>query len=221
MYGIIYKATNLVNGKIYIGQTTKSLEWRRQRHKTETRDSRFTRALRKYGMEKFNWEVIQVCDSLDELNNTEIDWIAKLAATDRQVGYNTLAGGRNAKLTEEVKQIIREKSRARLAKNPINFTPEIRKKQSDGQRAFYKNNPEARIAIGLRNKERYKNREASIKQAAAWGNHGFFAMKDGTSYGMFFTYKEAARFIKASLAGVRLVLLGHRNNCYGYTFHRI
>lgn len=50
MYGIIYKATNLIDGKIYIGQTTRTLEKRRKEHEKPSKHNYlFQRAIRKYG----------------------------------------------------------------------------------------------------------------------------------------------------------------------------
>lgn len=48
---LIYKATNKINGKIYIGQTHKSLEERKMCHKHDSKniDTYFYRAIRKYG----------------------------------------------------------------------------------------------------------------------------------------------------------------------------
>lgn len=53
---IIYKATNKINGKVYIGQSHKSLEERMRRHKNDSirQDSYFYRAIRKYGWENFS-----------------------------------------------------------------------------------------------------------------------------------------------------------------------
>ena len=62
---LIYKATNKVNGKIYIGLTVKSLKIRIDRHrsyakvKTRTYRSKFYNAWRKYGETAFEWEVIE------------------------------------------------------------------------------------------------------------------------------------------------------------------
>lgn len=71
-YGIIYKCTNLVNGKVYIGQTKHSLESRRKGHYSSALYNNsnliFHKALRKYSKDKFNWEIIKTCSSKDELN---------------------------------------------------------------------------------------------------------------------------------------------------------
>jgi len=60
---IIYKATNKINGKCYIGQTVKTLARRKCDHlcrlRKGDRDHKFYLALRKYGQENFEWETLQ------------------------------------------------------------------------------------------------------------------------------------------------------------------
>lgn len=94
---IIYKATNTITGKSYIGQTTKSLHYRAQKHKVDSKrtDYYFHRAINKYGWGNFTWEVICECDNKDELNDKERHYI-KLYDTHWTVnGYNIDRGGSN------------------------------------------------------------------------------------------------------------------------------
>lgn len=59
--GIIYKATNIVNGKCYIGQTIRKLQLRINSHfcLTDKNDGiTFHNAIKKYGKESFKWEKI-------------------------------------------------------------------------------------------------------------------------------------------------------------------
>ena len=77
---IIYKATNKINGKVYIGQTEKTLEHRKEVHHrdSERMDTYFYRAIRKYGWENFEWEVIDdSATTREELNALEQYYIAK------------------------------------------------------------------------------------------------------------------------------------------------
>lgn len=65
---IIYKVTNNLNGNVYIGQTSKTLEERRSKHEkeslTENRKTvKFHNALQKYGFENFTWEILKTCSS--------------------------------------------------------------------------------------------------------------------------------------------------------------
>ena len=76
---IIYKITNQINGKIYIGQTINTLEKRFNRHKQDALsgrlDTHFARALREYGVDNFVAEVIENVNSQEELNIREHYWI--------------------------------------------------------------------------------------------------------------------------------------------------
>lgn len=92
---IIYKATNKVNGKCYIGQTKHGLEDRKKGHKNSAfslnSPSRFSNALRKYGFVSFEWEVIDTAKDSDELTKKERYWIKKFKSALN--GYNTRAEG--------------------------------------------------------------------------------------------------------------------------------
>lgn len=93
---IIYKATNLINSKIYIGLTTKSLEQRKYKHIRDAfnNDSIFAfhKALRKYKQNNFIWEVIDTAKTQDELNEKEIHWIEFYNSFGVN-GYNLTRGG--------------------------------------------------------------------------------------------------------------------------------
>ena len=78
---VIYKITNLINHKIYIGQTIEYEE--RIRHHKQTafrenskeKDRPLYRAIRKYGLDNFKFEIIDKADSIEELNEKEIYYI--------------------------------------------------------------------------------------------------------------------------------------------------
>jgi group I intron endonuclease len=95
MSGIIYKATNKINGKVYIGRTTKDIHTRKSNHKTlalsKNSSNRFHKAIREYGFNSFVWEVIDTADNENELKEKEGYWIQKLNATVD--GYNSAVEG--------------------------------------------------------------------------------------------------------------------------------
>lgn len=103
---VIYKATNKVNNKIYIGQTIMSIKARNRTRKYGK--SKFDYAYKKYGEDGFNWEIIDTANSLEELNEKESYWIEKLDSTNPLTGYNLKGGGGNSFLTDEVKKKISE-----------------------------------------------------------------------------------------------------------------
>lgn len=96
---IIYKATNQINNKIYIGQTIKPLEARANEHKYDSKRNNyaFPNAIKKYGFENFTWEIIETCSSQEELDNSEIKWIKYFDSTNNQIGYNIAQGGNPGK----------------------------------------------------------------------------------------------------------------------------
>lgn len=82
---IIYKTTNNINGKIYVGKDEKN--------NPEYYGSGLllNRAIKKYGKNNFTKEILEVCKSREELNEREIFWIKELNATID--GYNIALGG--------------------------------------------------------------------------------------------------------------------------------
>lgn len=93
--GHIYKITNLINGKIYVGKTIKSIQERFKEHikKASQHPNRYLYdAMNHYGCENFFIESIEECEDTF-LDEREIFWIKKLNATNPQIGYNLTNGG--------------------------------------------------------------------------------------------------------------------------------
>jgi group I intron endonuclease len=111
---IVYCATNLINGKKYIGYTTKKLSERIKIHmyKSNSKTNKhyfylFPLAIRKYGIENFKWEVLCECSSIDECHKMEIFYI-KSINTISPNGYNLTEGGNGGIQSEETKIKISE-----------------------------------------------------------------------------------------------------------------
>lgn len=98
MYGAVYLATNQVNGKRYVGQTTLPVEARWAAHvrgRFAARCRLLSRAIRKHGREAFTVEGIATCATREELNASErfaIEWLGTVAPS----GYNLTTGGESA-----------------------------------------------------------------------------------------------------------------------------
>ncbi len=115
---LIYKATNKINGKVYIGQTVHSLEGRKVKHieRYHTSFTHFHNALKKYGLDSFRWEVICICPDIDSLNEKEQYYIAYYDSMDS--GYNLTSGGKNCTISEKTKQKL---SKLSAGENNANY----------------------------------------------------------------------------------------------------
>lgn len=83
---IIYKVTNLISGKSYIGQYSGNKQDYYGSGKL------IKRAIQKYGIENFKKEILEICSSKKQLNEREIYWIKKLNSKSLN-GYNLTDGG--------------------------------------------------------------------------------------------------------------------------------
>lgn len=101
--GYIYKITNKINNKIYIGLTTKTIQERFQTHiatayniNSKDYNELIKKAIRKYGKENFTIEQIDEAEELNTLKEKEIYWINKYqsyAFEYPENGYNMTRGG--------------------------------------------------------------------------------------------------------------------------------
>ena len=149
---IVYKATNKINGKCYIGQTRHSLEHRKTIHLRYAKkglDTHFYQAIRKYGEDNFEWEIICSTNDKQRLNELETFYIIKFDSIKN--GYNMVDGGDNNVMDiESVKTHHAEVMRS----------PEVRKKISESMRKLRKEK-------GFSKEHRRKLSES------AKGNHNF------------------------------------------------
>lgn len=94
--GCVYKITNSVNDKIYIGLTSKTVEKRWKKHVSDAeqmkRPHAIHRAIRKYGAGTFHISILFESDSLEELNEMEKKSI-ELQNSMWPNGYNLHSGG--------------------------------------------------------------------------------------------------------------------------------
>lgn len=84
---VIYKTTNIINGKIYIGQDSNN------NPKYIGSGKILKKAIKNYGKENFKKEIIEYCTSITDLNEKEIYWIKFYNSTDKNIGYNIAHGG--------------------------------------------------------------------------------------------------------------------------------
>jgi group I intron endonuclease len=129
----IYKITNIINNKVYIGQTIHSIEKRWSRHNwncTKERNAMaITNAIIKYGSENFKIEEIDRANNLEELNEKEIYYIKQFNSISPN-GYNLETGGKNKRLSEETKRKISESNKGKKA------TEETKRKLSESHKGW-------------------------------------------------------------------------------------
>lgn len=113
-YMIIYKITNNINEKVYIGQTIGTLQNRWNHHGIPKEKTYFAKAIRKYGRENFKIEQIDSATTKEELNEKEIYWIKFYDATNRDKGYNIKIGGSSSPCPEEIKIKISNSTKGRI-----------------------------------------------------------------------------------------------------------
>lgn len=95
---ILYMATNLVNGKRYIGQTWQTLANRKSKHISDSLSGRekcyFNLAIVKHGKQNFIWKEIDRVFTAKASDALEIHYIKYYKTRDRNIGYNLARGGR-------------------------------------------------------------------------------------------------------------------------------
>jgi group I intron endonuclease len=143
---IVYLCTNLINGKQYVGITSISLGKRKSNHKSLAlrcgSQTKFHRALRKYSIENFKWEVLDECsESIDILIEKEIKYISKFDTYKN--GYNMTIGGDGA-----VGSI---------------HTEEWKQQQSKRVKKFHKENKEHQKWLRMSLDEKYGKDSAAIR----------------------------------------------------------
>ncbi|MFW9988232.1 MAG: GIY-YIG nuclease family protein [Candidatus Odinarchaeota archaeon] len=139
-YGYIYRATNRINGKNYIGKTDKSTwkkgqnpieeRWNVEVNKAKARERRGERlrhiesAIVKYGEENFKLTELDIAHNQKELNRKENEYIIKYDTMNPKKGYNLKEGGLGGRLSEIAKENL-----SRIGKEKWQYDQEYKNKQ--------------------------------------------------------------------------------------------
>lgn len=106
-YGTIYKIQNIINGKVYIGQTTLGFykRYRTGKWSKYTHNQYLKNSVKKYGVDNFAVnECLDVAFSKEELDKKEEYWISYYGSTNNLLGYNGKSGGANGRPSMETRK---------------------------------------------------------------------------------------------------------------------
>ncbi len=105
-WGCLYRLTNMVNGRVYIGKTV-NFNSRMSKHKTLKLKTYISNAIQKYGWENFKQEKIIDDVPEEDLSNLEISYI-EVENTLAPVGYNLTVGGEGVSGYKHTDEAIRK-----------------------------------------------------------------------------------------------------------------
>ena len=163
----VYKLTD-PDGKVYIGVTGKTVEERWNKGRGYSRGTPIREAIRKYGWESFQHEIL--CEKLtrDGAEKLEKAFITYYDSSDPEKGYNRFLGGlgKGAHMSEVTKQLSREaKNRLydehpeikekirKTVKNAFASDPTYRERISKGVLSAYENDPAIRSKLREKTKQ--------------------------------------------------------------------
>ena len=158
---IIYKSTNKITGKVYIGQTIQTLDKRIKGHIKESKMDKtrpFLLSINKYGANNFIFETIDLANNLDELNDKEIHWINFYNSVSPN-GYNVTGGGQGKKmistneLGKRISKGLQNSKKWQKIKNSEEYLKKIKEKFI-GHNKGKKFSTEHKEKIWEKNKER-------------------------------------------------------------------
>lgn len=211
--GIIYKWTNKVNNKCYIGKTTNEYK-RKWEHLHDRRyKSAFHDALDKYGVEQFNYEVLVSLSSNDYekinnvLNHLERFYIKKYNSSDRDCGYNLTDGGdgligRFGVLNPFYGKHHTEETKLKQSK--------LMSGRKQSEETIKKKNESLKKVVHTKD----WNRKVGISNQKQ-----VFAFKDGVLIGKYNCYNDCKNDLGLpSIKGISKVVRGTSKTYYGYYF---
>lgn len=104
--GKIYLCKNLINEKVYIGQTVQKLQRRIDHHLQDAKKDNlyFHKAIIKYGKDNFKWSILEDNIQIDILDEKEMYYISKYESNISEKGYNLTNGGRDAIISSKLKE---------------------------------------------------------------------------------------------------------------------
>lgn len=152
----IYKIRNVIDGKVYVGSTSRSFEKRWHGWRADLRRNKgnhhLLAAWNRYGADSFRFEILEIVTDTSALLARESFWMSKLNARDPSYGYN-FAEPETRAISDHGKQALSQKSKS-LWRDPMH-----RKKVIDAQRKRYADDPSQRT----KNAEHMKSLWADVE----------------------------------------------------------
>lgn len=155
VYGVIYKITNKINKKVYIGQTTQRNgfdERYRNNLENNTHNNHLKKSIKKYGIKNFEInKIFDVAFSKIELDMKEMIWISLYNSTDEKYGYNKDFGGSTGIPAKEVRKKMSD-SQYKIPIVQIDIKGNFIKEWSGARKASKELKNKARLYMVLFNK---------------------------------------------------------------------
>lgn len=138
-YGFIYKTTNLVNEKIYVGKRKYLVEAQSKEFYLGSGKLLYN-AIQKYGVENFKREIIVCCKDLASINEQERYWIKYFDSRNLAIGYNLAEGGEFGEVTWDhlPDKEERLKSRNLKIKNALTGVPQTEERVAQKSSNWHK-----------------------------------------------------------------------------------
>lgn len=167
MFGYIYKRQNKINGKIYVGQHQYDKEGIDPTYLGS--GNIFKKDLKKYGNENFTYELLENCNSIEELNERECYYIRFFDCISPK-GYNLRDGGNGKFLAEESRQNLCNAQRKYYAEHPEKAQLESEQRKGKGNPMFGRKQSEKQRKAAS---EANKGKPRTEKQMQAIKKYGF------------------------------------------------
>ena len=141
------------SGKRYIGQTCQTTNRRWRNGNGYVNNTYFYRAIKKYGWDSFEHNIIQMCKTLDEANKAEAELIARYKTNDPAHGYN-ISGGNDGsgKVSESTRRLMSEIRKGKFAgANNPNYgrkhTEKERQTMSQKAKEYFSSHASPRLGV--------------------------------------------------------------------------
>ena len=178
MYGYIYKTTNLVNGKIYIGKKVS----KKFANYYKGSGKLIQAALSKYGQKNFICEMLEPCYTNEELNNREKYYIKLFNSQDKNIGYNISDGGDGGNVFSKLSPKQQKEVLLKMSNNlkgRVHITNEIIDKRVDKNHLADYLLKGFRLGMSNKNKSKLRHKHKILKKNSGWFKLGQPAWNKG------------------------------------------